>query len=656
MKPSSPSRWLLIAVGLVVCGTVAVVGFVGWRSHVFQKQRERSFGAAERLLDERRAVDALAIIKSNKDVGKGAVDGAQDWWALEVAARQQLRDIPGLLSLYDSRPGAFAGNETASLLAARGFLHVRNQKAFSALREQWATSGTQRAAWLALEVDALLFAEKREEALGKLRSRSFEGADDCGRLARLALLTAKDDLHGAWQLLDTAYQKNPRNPDIRSFRAQILERIGKPAAARVEYVAAHLADPSNPLLRDQLAEFYRRRGDYGLALETWKGSFSGPTPDFIWLKALFWSRVARPVEHDWAKAEPPPGKLTPLVRYLLSLGEGEFWQEDGYEGVRDGHEYVAQRQETFWLKMLAYLKAGQEDEALKLLRTNPFRTRSWHPELEDALKCALNYRRLGMLNPSDAPVAFAVSTEKTRHQFFDQLAQCCRDQSLGVGKQVPEGLDALLRSQAAFAVSFLAAGWLEAALSLWDADAACDRFPEWVAYGITQALRYNRGNEEALRFAQRRKPSSALTLLIGELLVADGQSDEGMAALVALVTDDSSVGFRAAWLLSLANVERGRLDRARQVVGSQPRLGNSVAGKEVLARIAVIEGKTSEAERQYRAIQKDSIEARAYLARRAFANKDWAQARQLTQELMRLMPDQLQLRENLRAIDEAEAG
>ena len=655
MKPSSPSRWLLIAVGLLVCGVVAVVGFVGWRSHVFQKQRERSFRAAEKLLDDRRPGDALAIIKANKDVGAAPAGAVQDWWALEVAARQQLRDIPGLLSLYDSRPEAFAANETASLLAARGFLHARNAKAFSVLRGQWFSSGKQKAAWFALEVDALLFAGKREEALAKLKSQTFEGADDCGRLARLALLTAKDDLHGAWQLLDTAYQKDSRNTDIRSFRAQILERIGKPADARVEYVAAHLADAENPLLRDQLAEFYRRRGDYRLALDTWKGSFSGPTPGFVWLKALFWSRVARPLDHDWSTVE-PSGRFAPLVRYLLSLEPGELWQEDAYASVRDGHDFVAQRQETFWLRVLAHLKAGRENEALKLLRSNPFRTRSWHPELGDALQCVLNYRRLGMLNPSDAPIALAVSGEKMRHQFFDQLALCCRDQSLGTGKQIPGELALLLRSKAAFAVCFLAAGWLEAALCLWDADADCDRLPEWVAYGITQALRYNRGSKEALEFAQRRKPSRELKLLIGELLVAEGQAEEGMAAFAALATDDSSVGFRAAWLLSLAHVERRQMAEARRAVGAQPRLANSVSGKEVLARIAVIEGKTSEAERQYRAIQKDSIEARAYLARRAFANKDWAQARQLTQELMRLMPDQLQLRENLRAIDEAEAG
>ena len=87
MKSSSPSRWLLVAGGLVVCGVVAVVGFVGWRSHVFQKQRERSFHAAERLLDESRAADALAIIRSNKEVGERAAKGGPDWWSLEVAAR-----------------------------------------------------------------------------------------------------------------------------------------------------------------------------------------------------------------------------------------------------------------------------------------------------------------------------------------------------------------------------------------------------------------------------------------------------------------------------------------------------------------------------------------------------------------------------------------
>jgi hypothetical protein len=106
--------------------------------------------------------------------------------------------------------------------------------------------------------------------------------------------------------------------------------------------------------------------------------------------------------------------------------------------------------------------------------------------------------------------------------------------------------------------------------------------------------------------------------------------------------------------LSLAAFESGNLTEARETIQRQPRLANATTGHELLARLALQDGKLAEAERLYQAIANDSAEAQAFLARRAFERQDWQAARLQTEKLQRLMPDALQLRENLLAIAKAE--
>lgn len=97
--------------------------------------------------------------------------------------------------------------------------------------------------------------------------------------------------------------------------------------ARVEYVAAHLTDTSNPLYRDQLAEFYRRYDRLDLAVQTWGQDLDDRSADFIWLKALFWSKVATPTSLDSATPADLYGALAPLVMYLQDLPQHTFWDE-----------------------------------------------------------------------------------------------------------------------------------------------------------------------------------------------------------------------------------------------------------------------------------------------------------------------------------------
>jgi len=285
-------RWLIRGTAALVCGVALAVGFVIWRSHVARAQDERNYSSALELSKERHFSEALGMIRSGHRAARASGLPTQRWQALEVDTLEQMRHVPRLVQLYEQSPEALEQHETASLLVARAQLHGGDKKVFDRLCNVWRDRARHPEAWFCLQADALLCEGRTEEAEKLLRSRSFDAAADCGRLSRLALLAARTDLPRAWDLLEKAYRLDAKNTDIRSFRAQILEGIGRQGEARVEYVAAYVADPHNPVLCDQLAEFYRRRGNYTLALQTWAAGLEPPSLDLIWLKLVFWSRVA----------------------------------------------------------------------------------------------------------------------------------------------------------------------------------------------------------------------------------------------------------------------------------------------------------------------------------------------------------------------------
>jgi len=399
MKISVKPRIFLIAGLIAIAGILSVYGFFEWRSYVKTSQDMRRFNKAKDLLGASRPEEALAMIRSrNRPV---ADDRRSQWLSIEIKALEKLRKIQRLLYIYDRQHEAFIKHEEASLLIARAMLHSGNLKELDKLRDAWRNRETRPGSWFALDVDTLLVEGKASEALKLLNSRSFEGPSDGIRLTRLALLSANNNLPAAWNHLNRAFSLDSKNSDVRSFRAQILERIGKLSMARVEYVAAHLSDPDNPMLRDQLAEFYRRTGNYGQALTTWSQGLEAPSTDFIWLKTLFWGHVAQPVQVKLDPVKAPSGALQPLVVYLMKMPQDKFWDAEAFQAISTARALLNNRQETFWLRLLQALKEGQESRALDLLYSNSFRQKSWNPDIETALKRVLAYRIWGVFPKSD---------------------------------------------------------------------------------------------------------------------------------------------------------------------------------------------------------------------------------------------------------------
>lgn len=642
-------RTLKILAATAITVAAGVLGFRSWRDHVIRVRDESAFKAARRALEEHRPTDALALYQS-QDHSHSPLP----WDDIELAACAGTRQLPRLIALYEHTPDRILRNEAASQLVARTFLHSRRPKDRARIREHWRTNGASVDAvgWFALDADALFLEGKRAEVLRLLQSRRFPGAQDVPRLVRLAVATSGSNLTTSWNHLADAAQLDPRNPEVRSFRAQILEQIGKDELARVEYVAAHVAEPQNPLLRDQLAEFYRRQGNLDLALATWEAALPSPSLDYLWLKARFWQRMVRPPETN-APGKVPSGSLAPLAEFLGELEPTQFWDPADLRLPPGGRRFGRDRQEVFWLQLAGHLQAKQDKAAFELLAFQRSVNASWEPDLERALGRLLSFRLQKTLNPPGISLAGSGRKPEELPPFFRELETLARQEREGGRSwRPPTDTAAFLLGDSAAGAAFLAAGWREATLNLLP-DAPASASPVWLDYGVAQALRYNRSPKKALAYLASRPASPTLDVLRAELLIATGHAEDGLHVLVPISTQDSPEGFRAAWLLALADLERKNFTEVRQRVAAQPRLAHSPTGVELLAKVALAQGSKDEATRLYRQIASNSVEARTFLAHEAFAKKDWAAARRWTTELIALMPDQLQLRENLEEIRRA---
>jgi len=254
----------------------------------------------------------------------------------------------------------------------------------------------------------------------------------------------------------------------------------------------------------------------------------------------------------------------------------------------------------------------------------------------------------------EAPIISLENVDKnlTMHfkspTLFQQLEMLAAENE----KELPPEWDHFIRSREIFSAIFLAMQWTEAGLSLHQIPILPNDFPAWVAYNLTEAIQKNRGVIEALEFANAQKETPELTLLIGELTITGGDTETASQILKKIAKDDTDSGFRAAWLLSLIQIDKKEWKDAKTTIISQPRLVNTILGKETLARITHLEGDELLADKLYGAIEKSSSEARSYLAKRAYANKDWERAKTLTEQLINDYPDNTTLKINLNKIIE----
>lgn len=626
-----------VACLILVAGVVAVSLYTHSPGSKQTAQAEIDFKHAQQLLSSGQAREALEIINRYQS-SFSAQSKPQDWLTLAVEA---LGDSPdnanALFVLYEKFPKAVAKNEPASLLVASTLLSQNKLAEYRTLRGQWQSSSSRPEAWYVLDADALLMQGKTVEALAHLNAKTFEGPGDALRLMRLAMISSKNNIESSWNYLRQAQEKDPQNPQVLLLKAKILENINQYPKAHKEYLAAYKLTPGNTALIEELGEFYRRHDQIATALQAWQWGLELPNSENLWVKVLFWSKVATPVKSASLPHMDPKGPLKPFLQYLAALGPDEFWNAAAFDSLTNKAEILNSYQETFWLRVLDALKNNRDEDAALYLVNNPFRTVNWAPELSTALRQIISYRQTGVWPSSAEPL---INTSQAEIPVFIEELEAINRQ----GGNMPDALKPLLASQEAYSALFLAQGWLKAGLKLNKLEAVPSNFPDWISYSLAQAIQQVEGNEKALEYALGQKETPALILLIAELEMAQGHVGKGVAYLDRLASDDSEYGYRAAWMLSVLQMEQEQYDDARQTILGQPRLAGNVLGKEALAKIALKKGDVIVAENIYEEIQDESDEAKFYLERKAIADQDWAKAEKLILELMEDYPDHEQLK------------
>jgi hypothetical protein len=654
--------FLLIVLALVL---LAAIGINYWPTqHVTSQttaskpfspaEEQQDLQIAEDLIKSNQPDDALKIVFKHKKEIELFSDSGKKWAELFIQANEINKDSGQLAALYEFFPQAFNGHEKAILLVSENFLIQGKTREFQKLREEWKGKETRKDAWLILDGDLLLLQGKRTEAIDLLNSETFEGKADTPRLIRLALLNVSEQPKVAWDYLQEAYKKDPTNPEVHSYRAKLLEAVGKNSLAITEYIAAVQADPKNIYLKDQLAEFLLRNKQYAQALQIWTENLKAPSVDVVWIKDLFWSKVLTPVKFDFTTVTPPQSKLQGYIDYLIALKPGQYWDKAAFEKLPESSKILKSQQSTFWLRLIQAFKDKNETEAATLLQNNIFSTVSVNPALEQGLKRILNYRKNGTLAlPEDSTQVANLQLLQTQNQnqtFFDKLNNLAKDKSAAI----PADLEALLKSDLAIPAAFLSTDWYEVALQLNQTKVIPSNMPEWLAYGFTLATQANRGNMEALEFATKQTQTPSMALLTSELLIGSGSADSAIDILNKLADKNDLAGARASWLLAMIYIEKGKLKEAQDAVNRSEILSKEVLGKETLAKIALLEKNEALADQIYTSIEKQSPEAKSYLARKAFSEKNWTRARELTTELLQQYPTNALLQENLKKIEEEE--
>jgi thioredoxin-like negative regulator of GroEL len=616
-------RWIV----LPVVGFGLIAGSVGSYAAWSNRTAAAEDDAEEVPVETREAVEAYVRASARGRVA------ANQCFLSEAEDAARCNDLPRLLAIYSSGGAPFHDSEDAALFLCRGLLSEDRPTELQHIRDLWRGREKRASAWLALDADVLLAAGREDEARKLLSGKSFAGAEDAGRLARLALAST-DDPPAAQQLLGRATALAPDDPDVRSCRGRFFEAEGRPADAAAELTAALSGNKDDWLLRDQLAECYRRAGAEEAANATWLPGNDVPPADFAWLKAWFWNRVARPIAGDWEARSPDVGRLSRLAVYLLALPPDQFWVSDA-ERPEGPREPVVGRQETFWLRLLGLLQAGRDRDALTFLRAAPPYYMSWRPDLANAIDRVLSLRTGKRQRP-----AAGVSRSR-RHPFFEQLEALAGEGNWSAGEgnsdagatALPDDVQRLLHSKEAVAATLLAAGWDEAALAIHHPGVDLSPFPAWYAEGLMRARWTNHGIDAALARAWREPRCPAADLVVGEMLVAERRDADALERLRSAASS-TDCGARAAWLFAVVAARLGKPAEARRMLEAYPQLTNGTEGQLLLARCAAAEGNEDRAERLYRELAGESAEARAYLARRAMAGGDWETAARMTGGLL----------------------
>lgn len=541
--------------------------------------------------------------------------------------------------------------ERAALVLARQAVRDGNEESYRQWSESWAGKGAQKAQWFLLSCDQLLATGKRDEAKAMLMTGTFSGRDEACRLGRLALLEAGDPAQ-AYHLIELGLKEDSGNADLHSFRGQIMEATGRTDQAIVDYRQAVASEPDNPLHRDALANFHRRQGDLHAAVEAWKEAAAGSGLGVYGFKAWFWARMAG-LPLDGA---PPDSNQRGWVEVVSALRsqEGSVFLTDGLTVALQRAAGPMKRPELEWLAVLESIRKGDRERALAGVSDSfSAEARQLWPGLAQRLQACLSG---GAGKDPRQALAGKMKPEQAvdEHSFVREFSRWA---SLEMDAGESARFEDWLRSPDAVTGTLLASGWLGAALDV----SGGSRFepragsPEWLVFGYAKALQQREGAKVACDWLDHTGHSApASDLLFGELCLADGRKEAGMAALSSVSEGGSIHASRALWTLAMMALDRGDAEEACRIVRKDQDFAEGPQGIEILARASILKDDRSEAARLYRSIAGQSMDALLFLSKEAFAAGDLKEADKWTDMLVSRYPSEPAFRDNLRKIRELE--
>ena len=539
--------------------------------------------------------------------------------------------------------------EQADLVLAREALWNKDYETPATLAARWVGKSAFSGRWTLLSADLLLARGEKEQARAFLETAALTGGEDALRHARLALINGREPWK-AMKSLDEGLKADPRNAEILSFRAQIQEAAGRIADARLDYVAAVLSEPANPLHRDVLANFQLRTGEPSNAADTWRDGAEATGLGLYAFKAWFWSRMCGvPLSRPLPEINQAGWKE--VVEEIKKLPNAAF-TSNSLDIAIGGIRGLPQRPEVLWLRVLEALRVSNWKSAMGFLYTG-------FPEDAERLSPGLATRLVVNLTAiAGSPPRVALAARELPklppepHPFFAEFDQWKNSTTSD------DEFSRWLARPVSLAGTLFAHGWHGAALDVVGgaslgpvADA-----PSWFDFGYSRCLLVRDGQNAARQWLESQPTlSPAAELTLAEILLTKGSVDQGLKKLELIAATNSPHAGRAAWSLAMVELDRGNAAKARQWVVGSPELLTSARGKEILARAALAEGAIAEAVRIYRELGTESADAMIYLSKKAFADKNWEDARKWTGELARRFPAEPQFRKNLLSIDAAEA-
>ncbi|CDR34545.1 tetratricopeptide repeat protein [Criblamydia sequanensis] len=569
---------------------------------------------------------------------------SEKWLHLLIETAFKQKDAVQLAIFYDFQNKAFKDHEDAALLVAKNYIQQGNREGFFQISNLF-PEDAKSDEWRLLESDLYLFENNRQEAIDVLKAKHLNGKMEVERLLRLALFNIRINPKQAWMHLKEAHSLDPTNTEVLSYQGKLMELAKEPEKALSLYFMAWNLDPDNLKLSDQLADFYLRRKDYARSLDIWSQNLNEETDDPIWIKALFFSKVVKPINLP-AK---PENDYSGYSDYLYSLKPWEFWNEQKLQRFNLKSEEKVE-QSAFWLKLLNEIEEKNEITAYNRLKTNPFKKQSWVPELEIALKQVLYLRNKDSLEPltysQDEEKLIADLNNSKSHPIFQEINQIARNQIF-----VSEATKKFISGNLILPSLFLAAGWKEAALELQHGSLKTEETPIWVALALMKAIKENHGLSKALAFSKQLPDTAEIRLLKAELLLEEGQAEEALSALDGLNNKVGEEGKRAALLEVLAYLILGDDQAAEHTIHDNSLLDKSIEGQEILAELEFRKGNEMKAEEIYLNIADGSMEAKSYLAKKAYQRGNLQKSRELTLELLDKDPANRVLLENLQRIE-----